>query len=87
MCVVDIADMKVLQQQYRFCTRITKMIEDPKSTFNERDLYGCDSTALLYHINKENGKEYKATIVPKSLLKWYSRKCITILALAKIFFN
>ena len=24
---------------------------------------------LLYHINKENGKEYKATIVPKVLIK------------------
>ena len=26
-------------------------------------------TGLLYHMNKENGKEYKATIVPKVLTK------------------
>ena len=45
------------------------MMEDPKSRFNERVSYGYDSTGLLYHINKENGKEYKANIVPKVLIK------------------
>ena len=45
------------------------MMEDPKNMFNERDSYVYDSTGLLYHINKENGKEYKATIVPKILIK------------------
>ena len=69
MCVVDITDTKALQQQDRFCTRIAKMMEDPKSRFNERDSYGYNNTGLLYHINKENGKEYKATLVPKILIK------------------
>ena len=55
MCVPDITDSKALQQQDRFCTRIDKMMEDPKSRFNERDSYGYDSTGLLYHINKEIG--------------------------------
>ena len=68
MSVVDITDTKALQQD-RFCTRIAKMMEDPMSRFNERDSYGYDSAGLLYHINKENGKEYKATIVPKVLIK------------------
>ena len=45
------------------------MMEDPKSRFNERDSYGYDTDGLLYHINKENGKEYKAIIVPKVLIK------------------
>ena len=44
-------------------------MEDPKSRFNERDSYGYDNNGLLYHINKENGKECKATIVPKVLIK------------------
>ena len=44
-------------------------MEDCKSRFDERGSYGYHSTGLLYHINKENGKEYKATIVPKVLLK------------------
>ena len=44
-------------------------MEDPKSRFNERDSYDYDSTGLLYHINKENWKEYKATIVSKVLIK------------------
>ena len=68
LCIVDITDTKASQQD-RLCTRIAKMMEDPKSRFNESDLYGYDSTGLLYHINYENGKEYKATIVPKVLIK------------------
>ena len=35
----------------------------------KRDSYGYDSTGLLYNINKRNGKEYKATIVHKVLIK------------------
>ena len=69
MCVVDLTDTKALQQQDRFCTRIPKMVEDPNNRFSERDLYGYDTADLLYHIIKENGKEYKATIVPKVLIK------------------
>ena len=41
---------------------------DPKCRFTERDSYGYDS-GLLYHLNRENGKEFKATVVPKSLTK------------------
>ena len=59
VCVADITDTKALQQQDRFCTRIAKMMDDPQTRFNERDPYGYDSAGLLYHINKENGKEYK----------------------------
>ena len=44
-------------------------MEDPKSRFNERDSYGYDNTGLLCHVNKENGREYKATIVPKVLIQ------------------
>ena len=44
------------------------MLEDP-SRFHERDSYGYDNTGLLYHINRENGKEYKATVIPKTLIK------------------
>ena len=43
-------------------------MEDPRSRFHERDSYGYD-TGLLYHINRENGKEYKATVIPKTLIK------------------
>ena len=38
---------------------------DPKSRYNERDSYGCNDKGILYHINRDNGKEYKATVVPK----------------------
>ena len=69
VCVVDIIDTKTLQQQDRVCTRIAIMMEYPKSRFNERDSYVFGINGLLYHINKENGKEYKATVVPKVLIK------------------
>ena len=42
---------------------------DPRSRFNERDSYGYDDSGLLYHLNRGNGKEFKATVVPKSLIK------------------
>ena len=42
---------------------------DPKSRFNEKDSYGYDDSGLLYHLNRENGKEFKATVVLKSLIK------------------
>ena len=42
---------------------------DPKSRFNERDSYGYDDSGLLYHLNRENGEEFKATVVPKSHIK------------------
>ena len=44
------------------------MTEDPKNTFNERNSYIYDSTDLLYHINKDNDKDFKA-IVSKVLIK------------------
>ena len=44
-------------------------MKDPKSRFHERESYGYDEEGLLYHLNKENGKEYKAAVVPKSLVK------------------
>ena len=44
-------------------------MEDPRSRFHEGDSYGYDDTGLLYHINRENGKECKATVIPKILIK------------------
>ena len=61
-------------------------MEDPRSRFHERDSYGYDDDGLLYHINRENGKEYKATVVPTTLIKTVFRGCMTtlgILALRK----
>ena len=62
-------DTKALQQSDKHCIRIAKLMEDPSSGFHERDSYGYDDTGLLYHINRENGKEYKATVIPKTLFK------------------
>ena len=45
------------------------MTEHPRSRFCERDSYVYDDTGLLYHINRENGKEYKAAVIPRTLIK------------------
>ena len=49
--------------------KISKLMEDLKSRFHEKNSYVYDDTVLLYHINRGNGKEYKATVVPKVLIK------------------
>ena len=69
LCEVDLTDTKSLQQEEKHCIRISKLIADPKNRFHERDSYGYDDKGILYHINRENGKEYKATVVPKVLVK------------------
>ena len=62
-------DTESLQQSDKHCIRIDKLMEDPRSRFHERDSYGYDDTGLLYHINRENDKEYKATVILKTLIK------------------
>ena len=69
LCELDLTDTNELQQSDKHCIRIAKLMADPKSWFNERDSYGYDDSGLLYHLNRENVKEFKATAVPKSLIK------------------
>ena len=49
-------------------------MEDQKSRFHERASYGYDDTSLLYHINRENGKKYKATVFQEALVKTILQK-------------
>ena len=58
LCEVNMTNTKALQQSDKHCIRIAKLMEDPRSRFHERDSYGYDDDGLLYHINRENGKEY-----------------------------
>ena len=69
LCEIDLTNTKELQQSDKHCIRIAKLMAEPKSRFNERDSYGYDDSRLLYDFNRENGKEFKATVVPKSLIK------------------
>ena len=68
LCEIELTDTKALQKEDRFCKMITSLLEDPKSKFHERDSYGYTNHGLLYHISRENGKEYKSTVVPKVLI-------------------
>ena len=46
LCEVDLTDTKALQQSNKDWIRIAKMLEDPRSRFQERDSYGYDDTGL-----------------------------------------
>ena len=69
MCEIELMNTKALQQEDRFCRMIASLLEDPKSKFHERNSYGYTNDGLLYHISRENGKEYKATVVHRVLVK------------------
>ena len=69
LCEIDLTDTKALQKSNKYCIRIAKLLENPRSRFHERDFYRYDDTGLLYHINWENGKDYKAMDIPKTLIK------------------
>ena len=49
-------------------------MNEPKTRFHERDSYGYDDKGILYHINRENCREYKATVVPKVLVETILRE-------------
>ena len=74
LCEVDLTDTNTLQQEDKHCIRIAKLINEPKTRFHERDSYGYDDKGILYHINRENGREYKATVVPKVLVETILRE-------------
>ena len=69
LCEVELTDMKALQQSDKHCIRIAKLMAGPRSRFHKGDSYGYNDTGLLYHINWENGREYKTTVVPQTLIK------------------
>ena len=66
LCEVDLTDTQTLQKSntalgLQNCLKILK-VDTMKET------YGYDDKGILYHINRENGREYKATVVPKTLV-------------------
>ena len=86
LCEVDLTHSKPCKSD-NYCIRIAKLPEGPRSRFHERDSYGYDDIGLLYHINRENGKEYEAMVNPKTLIKLSSRRCmntLVILVLGKL---
>ena len=70
---INLIKTKAPQQSNKHCIQIAKLLEDPRNSFHERDSYGYDDTGLLYHINRKNGKEYKAMAIGHfSIRKTYS---------------
>ena len=49
-------------------------MNEPKTRFHERDFYVYDDKGILYNINRESGREYKATVVPKVLVQTILRE-------------
>ena len=66
LCEVDLTNTNALTS---IASELPKLIEDPRSRFYERDSCGSDDNGLLYLINRETGKKYKAMFIPKTLIK------------------
>ena len=67
LCEVDLTDTLSLQKEDKFCLRVTKALATPCNNFPGKHRYSTDKE-LLYHTNLENGKEFKALVVPKALI-------------------
>ena len=67
LCEIDLTDTTAQQKTDKHCIRIENLMTNKESKFPDRDKYAKE-TDLLYHINQENGKEYKAVVVPKALV-------------------
>ena len=67
LCEVDLTDTLTLQKEDKFCLRVSQAMSDPSSKFPGKDRYSYDKELLL-HTNMDNGKEYKAVVVPKILI-------------------
>ena len=67
LCKIEMTDTKALQNEDKHCIRIKKLMEDPNSKFPERNRY-CYENELLCYKTLDMGKEYKAVVVPNSLI-------------------
>ena len=67
LCEVDLTDTKALQKEDNFCLRVSQAMNDPSNKFPGIHRYSYDKE-LLVHTNLDNGKEYKAVVVPKVLI-------------------
>ena len=68
LCEIDLTDTAAQQLSDKHCIRIRKLIKDKSSKVPERDRYKEEKN-ILYHTNTENGKEYKAVVVPKHIVQ------------------
>ena len=67
LCEIDLTDTIAQQKTDKHCIRIMNPMKNKYSKFPDRDNY-AKQEGLLYHINQENGKEYKAVVVPKAFV-------------------
>ena len=81
LCKVDLTDTKTLQQEDRYCTRIAKILFDPKVGLMKKIL--MDMMRKEYYtilIEKMVGNT-KQQWYQSFLSKQYSKKCMIILAI------
>ena len=67
LCEIEMTDTKALQNEDKHCIRIKNLMEDQNSKFPERNRY-CYENELLCYKTLDMGKEYKAVVVPTSLI-------------------
>ena len=64
---IDLTGTAAQQLSDKHCIRIRNLMKYKSSKFPERDRYQEEKN-ILYHTDIENGKEYKAVVVPKHLM-------------------
>ena len=84
LCEVNLTNKKALQESDKCCIRIAQLMEDPRSGFHKRDSYGYGIAGLLYHINRENDKEFKALSSQKPLSGPSFKRCTTTLVILEL---
>ena len=67
LCEIDLTDTAGQQLSDKHCIGIKNLMKGKSSIFPERDRYK-EEKKISYHTNIENGKEYKAVVVPKHLV-------------------
>ena len=67
LCEIEMTGIEALQNEDKHCIKIKKLMEDPNCKFPERNRY-CYENELLCYKTLDMGKEYKAVVVPKSLI-------------------
>ena len=67
LCEIELTNTAILQIHDKHCIRIRNLIERNLRKLPYRE--GCmEEKAILYHINRDNGRIYNPVVVPKQFV-------------------
>ena len=65
LCETDLTDTMAQEKTDKHCIKIENIMKNKDSKFHDTGKYAKEN-GLLYHIHQDNGKEYKAVVMPCS---------------------